>query len=117
MHALSTLVLVVGLALVLSACASSGAGGGAAEGSTVEQWVDISNQSGEPVTVTARVGAGEVQPLGFFGPAEQRRVRINTGAATTDEIYVDARNDRTGNHATTTMKVVPGQTLRWDIQF
>ena len=110
-------LLIVGLTLVLSGCASSGAGGGAAEGSTVEQWIDISNQTTEPVVVTARVGAGEEQRFGLFGPSEQHRVRISTGAATTDEIYLEARNDRTGNHATTTMKVVPGQTLRWDIHF
>ena len=116
MKALSTTLLIVGLSLVLAACASSGAGG-VAENSTVQQWIDVTNQTSEPVTVTARVGAGAEQPLGFFGPAEYRRVKVETGVATTDEIYLEARNNETGNHATTNLKVTPGQTLRWDIQF
>jgi hypothetical protein len=117
MKARPTSLWIAGLLLVLAACASSGAGGGAAENSTVQQWIDITNQTSEPVAVTARVGAGAVQPLGFFGPAEYRRVKIDTGASTTDEIYLEARNDQTGNHATSRLKVIPAQTLRWDIQF
>jgi hypothetical protein len=112
----STSLLIAALVVVLVGCASSGGAGGA-ENTTVLQWIDITNQTTEPVVVTARVGAGPEQPLGFFGPAEYRRVKIDTSAASMDEIFLDARNDRTGNHATNRLRVTPGQTLRWDIQF
>lgn len=122
---------IVFLALLLAGCASSPAREGetagqaqtttdeaaGAEGKTVLQWIDITNQAGEPVVVSARVGAGEEQRLGLFGPAEYRRVKITTGATSSGEIFLDARNDRTGNHATTRLQVTPSQTLRWDIQF
>jgi hypothetical protein len=107
------------LAILLMGCASSGQGTAAAGAAddTVVQWIDITNTAGEPVTVSARVGAGPEQPLGFFGPAEYRRVRLPTGADPTGEIFLSARNNQTGNQATTRLKVTPGQTLRWDVRF
>jgi hypothetical protein len=107
------------LAILLMGCASSGQGTAAAGATddTVVQWIDLTNTAGEPVTVSARVGAGAEQPLGFFGPAEYRRVRVSTGADPTGEIFLSARNNQTGNQATTRLKVTPGQTLRWDIKF
>ena len=97
---------------VLSGCA-----GTPERGDAVLQFVDIRNESGEPVLVTARVSTSPEQQLGFLGPGEFRRFEIPTGANTTGDLFLRARNPQTGREAVETLQVVPGQTLEWRIRF
>ncbi|MFN2433664.1 MAG: hypothetical protein ABR599_12785 [Gemmatimonadota bacterium] len=66
-------------------------------------WLDVRNESGSPVVLTARVGASPEQQLGFLGPGEYRRYRLPTGAAVTDDLVVRARGED-GREATTTLR-------------
>jgi len=106
--ALAVLALVIG-----AGCTSAPV----REGESVVQFLDIRNDTGEPVTVTARVGASPEQRLGFFEPTGFRRVELATGAATTGTIFLRARNPETGREATQTLEVSPGRTLEWTIRF
>lgn len=103
--------------LVASAACASTPGGDDAAGETVLQFVDIRNESGEPVTLTARVGASEEQRLGFLEPGGSRRFEIPTGAASTGDLFLRARNPETGREATTTLQVQADRTLEWRIGF
>jgi hypothetical protein len=98
-----------------AACASAPVGEGAG-GDTVLQFVDIRNESGEPVQLTARVGASEEQRLGFLEPGGYRRFEIPTGAASTGNLFLRARNPQTGREATTTLQVDAARTLEWRIR-
>ena len=109
-------IIVIAIVGALAGCASAPARQGDA-GDTVLQFVDIRNDSGEPVTVTARVGASAEQNLGFLGPAESRRFDISTGASSTGTLVLRARNAQTGREATQTLEISPGQTLQWVIRF
>ncbi len=112
MRARTALVTVLALA-VLVGCAGRETGTSTA----VVQFIDIRNQSGEPVLVTARIDAGQEQQLGFLEPVAFRRFQLPTGAAATGEIVLRARNPQTGREAIERLQVAPGQTLEWVIRF
>ncbi len=112
-----TRLLAALLALLSLAAGSACSSAPARQGEGVVQFIDIRNESGEPVVVTARVGASGEQRLGFFEQSSFRRVTISTGAATTGEIFLRARNADTGREAVTTLQAAPGQTLAWTIRF
>ena len=112
---LTSAALLAGL-VTTAACASTPGGEGAA-GETVLQFVDVRNESGEPLTLTARVGASEEQQLGFLEPGGFRRFEIPTGAASTGDLFMRARNPETGREATTTLQVQADRTLEWRIAF
>lgn len=106
----------VALLVAAAACASTPGDDGAA-GDTVLQFVDIRNESGEPVLLEARVGASAAQNLGFLEPGGRRRYEIPTGAAATGDLFLRARNPDTGREATTTLQVQPGRVLEWAVTF
>jgi hypothetical protein len=110
---LTRAALLAGL-VATAACVSTPGG---AAGDTVLQFVDVRNESGEPVTLTARVGASEEQRLGFLEPGGFRRFEIPTGAASTGDLFLRARNPETGREATTTLQVQADRTLEWRIAF
>ena len=106
-----TAALVLGT-LVLAGCASSPV----AEDRSVVQFIDIRNDSGEPVIVTARVGAGVEERLGFLEPGASRRFDVPTGAASTNTVELRARNPQTGREARQALELAPDRTLEWSIR-
>lgn len=87
------------IAALLAGCSSAPVREGDGDTSVV-QFIDVRNQTGEPVTVTARVGANPELRLGFMEPAAFRRFEIPTGAASDGTVFLRALNPQTGREAT-----------------
>ncbi len=110
---------LLGVAVSTWACGGAARDESAARGAgtSVQQHLEIRNEAPESVVVTARVGASPEQQLGVVEPAVSRLFTIETGAASTRDIFLRARNPRTGNEAIETLQVTPGETLNWVVRF
>lgn len=75
--------------------------------------VEVVNNSGDPVVVSARVGNSAEQRLGFLGPGERSIFRVPSGASPTDELTMTAQG-QDGRRIDEVVQLVDGR-VRWEV--